>query len=920
MLGKGDTEDGSNTQERRRSPAAVKASSKIPSKKMIQARLPFKRMNPVCKENDRIEEGKKVKIAQNVSPPNKIHLLDASMEDQENDYVMETELLLPLPKTVNGKGPIDQYLTKTLKTTQVNKTITIDLTEDSNSSISEPCPINGGSQMHLTDRTVLSECKPRSPTPQAEIDTCTISVKTPERMDNMRMLGQSPNQSVLGDVKVPLGSQNSIRGISLEETASSKLSADMLKEIDSSEEDSPPPSSTCSPVSVSSPENQADPQEKHCSPSAAVSPESKIPLPKLSSEKKRLKEKEHEEKKRKLQSEKEEKERAKEEARAARERVKEEAKKKKDEEREQREKEKREKKEKEDREKAEKLRLKEEKKKEKLEALEAKQEEKRKREEEKRMKEEEKRMKAEKAEIRRFFQKPKMPLTPKTIASFCGKFAPFEIKKNMAVAPLCRVEFNTDALEQLDKYLQDPNSEQSFLDELKTRKPRRMGRTVVPQVTVMNSDMICSYVDEVQVVEDSDQVPCNEELVKQASVPERQPFGRMKLLQFCENYRPAYWGTWNRKSGVICPRKPWALDTKLLDYEADSDEEWEEEEPGESLSHSEGDDDDEPKEEEEEDDDGFFVPHGYLSEDEGGASDEERADPENEKVRQCLKAKEWAELLSKGKKFRVLQPVVIGCIWQDSREAEVRRLQKFTVCILESPSAEEEVTPETVSCRKLNDRQILSQLLPLLHGNVNGSKMIIHEFQECCRMGLFSEADTSITTESVATSPSSPNSAAPQTPNITIPSKARLKRIISENSVYEKRPDHRMCWYVHSEVLKSFEQEHLPVPCQWTYITHVNNSKEDSGTPVASMQIQTVSSKRKSAGSMPITKFMKRAKEISKEDVMDIDGFQADTEEEENDDCIVVDEQQNKVAEDPSTAYDVDVSLGDAAVTVSSLA
>lgn len=27
---------------------------------------------------------------------------------------------------------------------------------------------------------------------------------------------------------------------------------------------------------------------------------------------------------------------------------------------------------------------------------------------------------------------------------------------------------------------------------------------------------------------------------------------------------------------------------KLLDYEVDSDEEWEEEEPGESLSHSEG--------------------------------------------------------------------------------------------------------------------------------------------------------------------------------------------------------------------------------------------------------------------------------------------------------------------------------------------
>lgn len=100
-------------------------------------------------------------------------------------------------------------------------------------------------------------------------------------------------------------------------------------------------------------------------------------------------------------------------------------------------------------------------------------------------------------------------------------------------------------------------------------------------------------------------------------VPERKRFGRMKLLQFSENHRPAYWGTWNKKTAVIRPRNPWAQDKvslgigvphgggllydmfhhgahalfslqNLLDYEVDSDDEWEEEEPGESLSHSEG--------------------------------------------------------------------------------------------------------------------------------------------------------------------------------------------------------------------------------------------------------------------------------------------------------------------------------------------
>lgn len=43
-------------------------------------------------------------------------------------------------------------------------------------------------------------------------------------------------------------------------------------------------------------------------------------------------------------------------------------------------------------------------------------------------------------------------------------------------------------------------------------------------------------------------------------VPERRKFGRMKLLQFSENHRPAYWGTWNKKTTVIHPRDPWAQD------------------------------------------------------------------------------------------------------------------------------------------------------------------------------------------------------------------------------------------------------------------------------------------------------------------------------------------------------------------------
>ena len=100
-----------------------------------------------------------------------------------------------------------------------------------------------------------------------------------------------------------------------------------------------------------------------------------------------------------------------------------------------------------------------------------------------------------------------------------------------------------------------------------------------------------------------------------------------------------------------------------------------------------------------------------------------------------------------------------------------------------------------------------------------------------------------------------------------------LKRIIRNNAVYEKRSTHRRCcWYVHSEVLSRLGQEALPVPCQWTYLT--SGAREEAreepaaatgsqgnspGTPQPSSTSTTPSSnKRKSTGSMSITKFMKK--------------------------------------------------------------
>ncbi|NXS55409.1 CAF1A factor, partial [Brachypteracias leptosomus] len=850
----------------------------VPPRKLVQARLPFKRLNPVPKDKYETDsEVKKVKSSQSGFGPSKDSSLDAScasLDNVENDCQLDSDVNFP-PKLVTGKGPLDHFIQKTTKDPTDETVIVLELRQGSGHRLSDDgehrdCDSKASSSRAVTNGTLGKELKQLSclnsaPSSQADgsVETGAVASKGEGLGGGIQACSRltechtrenlKGNQSELKDVifegKMPVVLLEDIMTAKSPQVTSLDGSTTSGNEtLESSHEGD---SGLTNSSSISSPEVQPPAERKrNSSPLAASTPLRKVPqkLPKSSAEKEKLRlqrDQERADKLQKLQAEREEKGRLKEEAKAAKERAKEEAKKKKEEEKELKEKERREKKEKEEKEKAEKLRVKEEKRKERQEALEAKLEEKRKKEEEKRLREEEKRINAQKAEITRFFQKPKTPQAPKILAGSCGKFAPFEIKENMVLAPLCRIALDPEFLEQLDELLQAQNSEVSFLRDLKCRKPRKTGPTFVSSSTdTVNSDVV--VVDNCKT--DAD--------------PERGKFGRMKLLQFCENHRPAYWGTWNKKTTMIHPRNPWSKDTKLLDYEVDSDEEWEEEEPGESLSHSEGDDEEDG--EDEDDDDGFFVPHGYLSEDEGVT---EECDPENHKVRQKLKAKEWDELMAKGKRFHVLQPVKIGCIWESaenesSTNTDLKVLQQFTACVLDSPVAEEEQQIQKCGKKRAKDHQILSQLLPLLHGNVNGSKVIIQEFQECCRQGLFSEGAAPL--DCSDTSPTSPHPSRPQTPvgeDSGVPSKARLKRIISENSVYEKRPEYRMCWYVHSEVLKSFDQEHLPVPCQWNYVTQVPSSgKEEGGSlvGVGVLQPTPVAVKRKATGSMSITKFMKR--------------------------------------------------------------
>jgi chromatin assembly factor 1 subunit A len=106
-----------------------------------------------------------------------------------------------------------------------------------------------------------------------------------------------------------------------------------------------------------------------------------------------------------------------------------------------------------------------------------------------------------------------------------------------------------------------------------------------------------------------------------ANAFDAQPFAEQRIVHFPNKYsfrsfhedcRPAYHGTWSKKSSIVTGRNPFGKDTTYLDYEYDSEGEWEEgdDDMGEDIE-----DDTKNQEEEEEEgdvkvydyDDGFCV-------------------------------------------------------------------------------------------------------------------------------------------------------------------------------------------------------------------------------------------------------------------------------------------------------------------------
>ncbi|XP_038066952.1 chromatin assembly factor 1 subunit A-like [Patiria miniata] len=627
------------------------------------------------------------------------------------------------------------------------------------------------------------------------------------------------------------------------------------------------------------------------------------------------------EKKRKLQEEEAERKRQKMNLKKEKEQERDEARKQKEMEKDVKRKERQQKKEEDEKEKEQRRMAKEEERKKKQENMDAKMEEKRKKNEERQRQEEEKqKQEDEKREkearqknfFKSFFKEAVVPVK-KPQEKSCGWFAPFQVKDDMVLAPVRRCQKLPEVLEEFDTAFENQNLSSLYLDGLKSKTyvVGKAGRTPQGESEAQESSSRIGTpsVEKMQPDGDSQDV----QLVSETPAKPAKKLVRMKckLLQFHENYRPAYYGTWRRKSPMINPRNYLKKDEDLLDYEVDSDDEWEE--PGESLSHSEGEDDGEEVDDGGDSDDGFFVPHGYLSESEG-CEDEEEA--ENWKERRAAKAKSWEVELKRQQ--GVLKAVLIGCIWATGAQQSTSKMldaykavalttvpidtrSKKQVAAANVTHSAEESSKTSVhpkgpwsdigaSLKRPVPAEAMPDLIRLVHGNTAGIKTLQREFREYWRLKDLSKKSgqttprpetptTAEASQSVQTSSEEPRIVGTEsplpgptggevktpvlnelnpgmkspsvqtqgreatpvsdggTPEVTHAgqsspanptgdsiecsiSKRQLMITINDIAVREKRPQFpRTCWYVHQRVLEKYNQQNLPIPCQWQNIT-----------------------------------------------------------------------------------------------------
>ncbi|XP_075217445.1 uncharacterized protein LOC142322349 [Lycorma delicatula] len=493
---------------------------------------------------------------------------------------------------------------------------------------------------------------------------------------------------------------------------------------------------------------------------------------------------------------------------------------------------------------------------------EAKEEERRKRDEakveEKKKKEAEKRKEEKAASAFASFFTPKrtenkliQPATAEDVTDspvVFKKFMPFEVKADMRLATIQRRILDKENKTTFENVLRDQTSnfDGLYIEKLKSNLH-------VPLYNSKTWPLPDDTDDDVIVIE-SEVVENNYKEGKKSNCEKKRlQRPRAKLLQFHENRRPPYWGTWRKKSSVIGPRTPFGKDNAIFEYEIYSDDEWEEEEPGESLTGSE---DEKESEDEYEVDNKVFVPHGYLS-DEEGRDEIEDMSPEAQKAKLLLLEREFeAEMKEKTEK---LKPRLIGCVWFNnsiedpksvgshiaelllSRRAvlwdnealpiEVEKSGSITSSPVNTPAKNEQ---NKVIKTNIFPESAIPQLIKLVHGNRLKHKFLVEEFYN------YLIQNTKSSTEIISKNAIS-----------------NKKREIAEWTVYpqEENSNHPMigqrCWFVSKEIRQKYctSDQNYNENDSWMYILEIPRWHQNNSiiTP-SSEQVSPVT---------PITKFTK---------------------------------------------------------------
>ncbi|XP_075249111.1 uncharacterized protein LOC142341776 isoform X2 [Convolutriloba macropyga] len=285
-----------------------------------------------------------------------------------------------------------------------------------------------------------------------------------------------------------------------------------------------------------------------------------------------------------------------------------------------------------------------------------------------------------------------------------------------------------------------------------------------------------------------------------------------------------YFGSWRKIPGsqIKLPRRPVVKMEKFFDYNEEDDFYSDVEEAGESVDDS-GDDVGSGGDSENEydyEDEGFLVPHGYLSEEEGGEGDTQ--DTENYKKQ----TKEWEARFKK--KCVKMVPRMVGPFYGDDKPVELLQFSAVFLCETSAPiqvfSTDDEqcrANKDKLAKKKTGDGENVVTVIPkaampslirLVHGNTKGLKILVEEF----RTFWMKETETLEN---------------PQGDNL---SKKKLEIKILSMADREKREKefNKVCWYVSKEVLRQYRLSKLPIPnpscVGQTLLTGKENQKDAS--------------------------------------------------------------------------------------------